>query len=555
MRLIAIVLFFVISVPAMAYELVVFGGSPAGVAAAIAAADKGVDVVIISQTGTVGGAISNGLGAGDFGSTTAITGFQKTFFDAVKAHYSDASQRDVEPSVAEAIFIGLLNSAGVDIVLNAELLSATVSGRSITSIQTSAGTFSADHFVDASYPADLAAMAGVPFRLGREDRFYYDEPYARDVEFDLVSTIQPADVAGADAAFADNPYIISLPSMPSYTLGPTAGMPTMTFRLSVSKAANRVAFAPTANYELYAPSWRRFFSGFFKTHGGGSSVSGNGTITNALFSIAKVRGDIYDLNNGSAHILNVPIPMEYFTGNAATRQAVLDEFEDYSRNLLHFAQTDASIPSAIRAATAQFGLNPAEFTDHGNWPPEAYIREGRRIVGRDMVTARTIYDPEQRERADAVAIGTYHIDIKPGFIVYADGKIMRDVSPFIKVPFYEIPLGAMLPMGIDNLLVPVGISASPTAYGSLRMEPQAYMMLGEAAGVTAYIAKLKNTTIAGAAKDWYTSIKYTLTQPKPNGRGAVVNIRTLGAMIPQAYRAGVGLDPVTCAPIPFIPAS
>lgn len=532
-------------------QLVVFGGTPSGVAAAIAAADKGMDVVLISQTGTVGGAISNGLGASDIGSTIALTGFQKTFFDAVRAHYNDTSQLDVEPSVAEAIFLDLLDTADVTVVLGAELESVAVTGRKITSIDTTEGTFTAPHFIDASYPADLAAMAGVPFRLGREDRFFYREPYARDAMFELVAELLPADVAGADAAFAANPYFTSLPEVPAYNLAPAAGMPSMTFRLSVSKAANRVPFAATTNYETYAPSWRRFMRAYFAINDGGSTVNANGTVKNALFSIATVRGDIYDLNSGATHIVNVPIPPAYFT--SAGRQAVLDQFEDYMRNFLYFAQTDASVPSAIRTATSAFGLNPAEFTGNGNWPPEAYIREGRRIVGRDTVTALTIYDTVQRESPDAVAIGTYDIDVKPGFKVYAAGELWRDVSPHISVPFYEIPLGAMLPMGLDNLLVPVGISASPTAYGSLRMEPQAYMMLGEAAGVAAYIAKLKNTTIAGAAESWYASIKYTLTQPKPTGRGAVIKIRTLGALIPQAYRASVGLDPVTCAPVPFTP--
>lgn len=539
------------------FDLIVFGGSPAGVAGAVAAADKGASVLLLSQTGTVGGAISNGLGASDIGAKTAVTGYQKKFFDAVKSVYSNtnewdaANAWDVEPGVAENIFLSHLDAADVSVVLNASLQSVEVHGRQIASIATSQGVFTAPHFIDASYPSDLAAMAGAPFRLGYEDMFYYDEPYAHDREWVETAVLTPADVPGADSAFADNPFFVSLPAMPaSYAAIAHLGMPSMTFRLSVcNEAANLVPFVPTANYELYANSWRRFMRAFFLTHDGGSEVLSNGTILNQLFRIAKVKGNKYDLNQGDAGFLNVPIPRAYFEGD---RQGVLDLLEDYSRNFLFFAQTDPSVPSAIRASIAPFGLSADEFISHGNWPREAYIREGRRIVGRRTLTTRNVYDVAGRESADSVAIGTYKLDSKRSVSAYSRGVCAQDSMPTPTTPFYEIPLSVMLPVSIDNLLVPIGLSSSPTAYGPTRMEPQ-YMALGEAAGVTAYIAKLKATTISDAAANWYRSIKYTLTQPSPAGRGAVIKIRTLAQMIPWDTRTRKGFDPWTCAPVPFTP--
>lgn len=532
-----------------AFELVVFGGTPAGVSAAISAADKGVSAVLISQTETVGGAISNGLGAQDIGSSTyAKTGFQKKFFDAVAAHYGVKGQRNVGPAAAEAIFTDMLDAAGVTIVRNATLLSVAVTGRTINSITTDQGSYAAPHFVDASYPADLTAMAGAPFRLGYEDAYYYNEPYARSRAFKTAAALIAADRAGADAAFSANPFITSFPAMPFYENASALGMPSMTFRLSVSTAADRIPFAATANYETYAESWRRYFRAFFLTNSAATTTNTNGSILNALFHIARVSGDKWDLNQGSSSFLNVPIPRVYFEGTPAQRQAVLDQLEDYMRNFLRFAQVDPSIPAEIRDTIIPFGLSPDEFMTHGNWPREAYIREGRRIVGRDTLTSFDIYDVGAREAADTIAIGAYKMDSKPSLVAYADGVVSRDGSPYLRTPYYEIPLGALLPIGLDNLIVPVGISASPTAYGSVRMEPQ-YMAMGEAAGVVSYIAKLKGTTIAEAAKKWYPSIRYILTNEKQ--RNAVISIRSLCALVGAASRAKVGFDPTTCVPVAF----
>jgi hypothetical protein len=528
------------------YDLVVFGGTPSGVAAAVTMGKRGRSVALVCAGSTVGGIISNGLGASDIGGANAVTGFALDFFTRVRTLYANPTTWRVIPSDAETIFAAMLAEANVSVFKGETLQSVGTSGRLVTSITTDRVQYNAKTFIDASYTVDLASMAGAPYRLGYEDWFYYGQPY-NGKEWEVQSTLPTSHLAGAEQAFQDNPFVDVTAPGPTWSGESAGGMPTMTHRLCLTKvAANRVAFAKTPNYELYANSWRRWLAGMPIS----VAINSNGTISAETFQIAQLHNGKWDMNSGHGTFMDVPIPMELFTGSPTDRQAIIDLHEDYQRNWLWFLQNDSGCPQAVRDAFADFGLCADEFTDNNNWPREPYVREARRIVGRNVLTTHNIYDPAKRVCDDSIAIGTYLVDNRASYVRYDAGKVWRDMSDALTSPWYEIPRGVIHPINIDNLMVTCGISASSRAYGSVRMEPQ-YMALGEAAGAIAYTAYQRNEDAVATP---YSSVKYILTQQIPSGYPvAKIKLSAVGASVPVGNRAGIGLDPSTLEPIAYTP--
>jgi hypothetical protein len=528
----------ILSIPALlamvmgakAYEIVVYGGSPAGVAAAVAAAEQGRSVALLASGKTVGGAISNGLGAADVGGTTAVTGFPLRFFEQVRAKYQSPETFDVPPGEAERIFRAMLSKAGVTVLSNLRLDAAEMDAGRIKALRTSAGRLEATVFVDASYTGDLVAASGAAYRIGYQDYYHYGEPT-------LERTIYSAAEVGDDPTpFLSNPYL-----QPGRVHGRWAdmfqlGRPSMTFRLCVTKdPAKRVPWTPTKNFETYAPSWRLYLTGYLaRTASGPSSAD-----LSPFFQIAATQEGKFDMNQGGGSFLNVPAPDAIF---GPDRENAIAAFADYHRNWMAFLANDPASPVSIRQSLSEWGLCADEFTDNGNWPYEPYIRDGRRILGLRTLTVHNMANPALRVAEESAAIGTYSLDNKLSLIYYWNGHIYRDKGTYIRTPRYEIDWRTMVPVNVDNLLVPVGISASPRAYGSVRMEPQ-YMALGEAAGLAAHIAILHGITVP---KVPYASLRYLLER-----NGAMFKLAQLCPRIAKAYRASAGFDPETCAPAPF----
>lgn len=519
------------------YDLVVFGGTPSGVAAACTMGKRGRTVALVCERSTVGGIISNGLGASDIGGANAVTGFALDFFTRVRAHYNNSTTWRVIPSDAEAIFLEMLDEANVSVFFNETLQSVDLNGRLIESITTDRGQYNARTFIDATYAGDLVAMTGDAYKLGYADWYYYHQPY-NGKDWAIQSTLQTSDLTGAEAAFEANPFVKVKPPGPVWSGETKGGMPTMTFRLCLTKTpSNRVAFAPTANYELYANSWRRWLAGMSIN----VTTNSNGTISSEVCQIAQLHNGKWDMNSGHGTFMDVPIPIEFF---GPDRQAIIDQLEDYYRNWLYFLQNDSGSPQAVRTAFANFGLCADEFTDNNNWPREPYIREARRIVGRDTLTTFNIYDVNKRVANESIGIGTYLVDNRHSYVRYHEGKVWKDVTDTLTVPWYEIPRGVMHPINVDNLIVPVGICASSRAYGSVRMEPQ-YMQMGESAGAIAHVAQLHNVNAISAV---HSSVKYILDQ-----NGSKTKLAQVGPNVPAQYRAGIGLDANGTAPIVYTP--
>ncbi len=464
-------------------DVVVYGGTPAGVAAAVAAAEHGAAVTLLADGRTVGGLMSNGISASDIGSAAAVQGVARRFFDRVSTYYGGSSTWRFEPRIAERIFVRMLDEAGVEVRLEQPLEDVRTDGRRITCVEVPDGDVCAPNFVDASYTGDLLDAAGVPTRLGMADLRAHGEYTAVRRGWVEALRVPRDEVRAASRAFEQHPFVRVEDDLPDYPDALADGMPSLTYRLCVTPdPGNRTPFRAGPGYAELLPALRVLA----RSADDVVERRANGTLMSDLFHLAELPGGKYDLNAGLLSYTNVPAPAGYFD-DPAERERVDRTLRNYVSSFFHFVQTDPTVPPSVRRAFRPFGLCADEFADNGNWPYEPYVREGRRIVGRSTLTVADIYT--DRRKPDAVAVGSYHLDGKLSQLVFVDGTLYRDLGVHAPAPVYEIPFSAMVPRrgSVTNLLAPVGLSASPTAYGSVRMEPQ-YMALGQAAGIAAALA-------------------------------------------------------------------
>jgi hypothetical protein len=472
-------------------DVVVYGGTPAGVAAAVAAADKGARVTLLTEGATVGGLMSNGISASDVGADAAVQGLAKEFFRRIRAFYRDADTWRFEPKVAERVLRGMLEQKGVQVRRYAPLTRVDKSGARIRCVVVpTERSYCAEAFIDASYTGDLMGSAGVPHRLGMSDLLAYGETLAKQ------RTWMTYVKAPSGEAWTGNPFISTAPSLPEYSSAYRDGMPSLTYRLCVTtKVSNRTPFAKPAAYATYLPTFRAYTSSM----AGRVERRANGTLTSSVFQMAKLPNGKYDLNSGYRSYTNVPAPADYFTSRA-TRVQWNKVLRGYVQSFFYFVGHDPAVPEELRTTFRRFGLCKDEFVGNGNWPREPYVREGRRLQGvYTMTTKDVFYD---RTKSDAIAVGSYNVDGKLSRLVAVGGTLYRDRSVHSRAPVYEVPFRAMQPgSGVSNLLVPVGVSASPTAYGTLRMEPQ-YMAMGQAAGIAAALAAKHDRTTRHVPVSW-----------------------------------------------------
>jgi hypothetical protein len=457
-------------------DVIVYGGTPAGVAAAVAAADRGARVTLLAEGRTVGGLMSNGISASDIGAEAAVQGLAKEFFRRIRAYYRDSDTWRFEPRIAERVLVRMLAQNGVKVRYNAPVTRVVKKGRAITCVVVpSDRSYCGEAFIDASYTGDLLAGAGAPHRLGYGDLLSYGESLAAKRKWYTYAQ------APDGTTWAGNPFIRTASSLPPFSSAYKAGMPSLTYRLCVTtKSANKTPFRKPAAYDEYLPTFRAYA----KKLGGTVTRNRLGTLHSGAFQLARLPGGKYDLNSGYKSFTNVPAPADYFTSRA-TRLQWNRVLRGYVESFFYFIGHDASVPDGIRTTFDGFGLCKDEFTDNGNWPREPYVREARRIDGQYTITVKDVYT--NRTKSDAIAVGSYNVDGKLSQLLAVGGTVYRDLSVHARAPVYEIPFRAIQPKAASNLLVPVGVSSSPTAYGTIRMEPQ-YMAMGQAAGIAAALA-------------------------------------------------------------------
>jgi ribulose 1,5-bisphosphate synthetase/thiazole synthase len=498
------------AVEAVKVDVCVYGGTSAGVITAAAVAKEGKSVILIEQGRHLGGLTSGGLGKTDFGNKAVIGGMSREFYKRLGNHYGQAEVWTFEPSVAEKLFNDIIAENKVRVLLNHRLASVEKQGARIVKIvlddapadeynapgamkEASAVTVEAAVFIDCGYEGDLMAKAGVKYAIGRESIAQYGEPLngirAKTPQHQFKVKVDPYLKPG-DPASGLIPLIQSGD-------GGTPGdgdqrVQTYNFRICVTNVkANQNPFTPPPGYdaktfELFA----RLVEAMPKQAGDKISLS------NFLKIDMMADGHKTDINNNGAVSTDyIGMNYAYPDGDYATRAKIWRENRDYNQGLFYFIATSPRLPENLRQQMNAWGLAKDEFVDTQGWPHQMYVREARRMIGRHVVTQA---DCEHKtEAADAVGMGAYNMDSHNCQRFVKEGAAINegDVQVGPKGP-YPVGYASITPKEeeCENLIVPVCLSASHIAYGSIRMEP-VFMAIGESSAYAACMAIDAKTTV------------------------------------------------------------
>jgi len=478
------------------FDVVIVGGTPGGITAAIGAARGGCSVALLDRTAHVGGLPANGLGATDIATRGCTGGLFLEFVQRIRAHYvctyGEKSEQvrtcsdgyHFEPSVAEKVFAAMLAEhpsiavrrmrqfdaqPGNVTLENGRPVAIRVLNRETNAIETYRGKV----FVDATYEGDLAAASGAPWRTRREGRAEYHEPLAGRVYKAWRS--RPDEVGEGSTGEGDDVI-----QAYNYRLCLTADPKN---RLPVERPATyrRDEFA-----SLAADLEQGRYAG---TPSNEAELDGIGRIVNMVF----LPNGKTDSNNQHLAFISTDLPEENYpwpTADWAWRDRFALRLREYTLGLLYFAQNDESLPKEFREKASRYGLAKDEYTDNGNFPRQVYVREGRRIEGEHLFTAHDSIpvQPGARPPLHASSITASHYAIDSHAVrkrepdrVHLDGFLSYPTLP------YTVPYGTIVPKKVEQLLTPVPVSATHLGFGTLRMEP-CWMALGQAAGVAAALS-------------------------------------------------------------------
>jgi hypothetical protein len=492
-------------------DIIIYGGTSAAITAAVQVKKMGKTVIVVSPDKHLGGLSSNGLGFTDTGDKTVIGGLSKEFYHRLYQHYQtdtawkwqkksefgnkgqstvalDGENRTMwifEPHVAEAQFERFVVENNL-IVHKDEWLDRSKNGikkkgTAILEIKALSGKkYLGKMFIDASYEGDLMALAGVRYHVGRESNATYNEQWngvqksARHHGHYFKKQIDPYLIPG-------NKNSGLLPEISSQIPGENGTadkkLQAYCFRLCMSNHPdNRIPFPKPKGYDatryellkrVYAAGWTETFNKF-------DMIPNRKTDTN---------------NHG-------PFSSDYIGKNYAypeasyqERNKIIKEHEVYQKGLLYFMQNDSSIPKEVHDSMQNWGLAADEFKDNGNWPNQIYVREARRMIGDFVMTEPDVLGKTTIKRP--IGMGSYSLDSHNAQrYVDENGFVQNegDIGVHPEKP-YSIDYGSILPKATQctNLLVPVAVSSSHIAYGSIRMEP-VFMILGQSAATAAVLS-------------------------------------------------------------------
>jgi hypothetical protein len=495
------------------YDVVVYGATSAGVIAAVQARRMGKTVVLVGPDTHLGGLSSSGLGFTDTGNKAVIGGLSREFYHRVWRHYQsadawkwqkreeygnkgqgtpavDGEQRTMwifEPHAAERIFEDLVKEHAVPVVRDEWLDRAKGvrldRGRIAAITMLSGRTYAGRMFIDATYEGDLMAAAGVSYHVGRESSAAYGEqwngiqtgilhhrhhfgvlkdkisPYVRpgDPKSGLlprVSAAPPGEYGQADHRIQAYCYRYCVTDHPD----------------------NRIPFPKPAGYDpqQYELLLRVFEAGWRETFQKFDPIPNRKTDSN---------------NHGPFSTDNIGFNYDYPEASYQRRREILEEHQTYQKGWLYFIANDPRVPKDVQVEMQRWGLPKDEFTDNGGWPHQIYVREARRMIGAFVMTEHELM--KRRPTPDPVGMGSYTIDShNVQRYITPDGGVQNegDIGVGLAGP-YQIAYGALVPRRgqAPNLLVPVCVSSTHIAFGSIRMEP-VFMILGQSAATAAVLA-------------------------------------------------------------------
>ncbi len=487
-------------------DVCVYGATSGGVAAAVQAARHGLNVVLLDPENHVGGMSSGGLGATDRGNPESIGGLSAEFYLRIARKYiptATTAKYLFEPKVASTVFQDLLTSANVTPLLNEPLTLVRKTGTTIQEIETSTGlVVRAAMFIDTTYEGDLLAAAGVAFRTGREANTEFSETRngvltATTSPF-VNLTIDPYLIPGNPASG----LIAGISSTPIAAPGSADTLvQAYNFRLCLTQAPNRLPIAPPPNYQAADYEMIGRYLAAKTATGGAVDLA---SFTNGLFhNIGTADGfpngkSDWNANKGMSSDW-VGQSQEWATASYPRRREIALAHENYIRGIFEFLRTDPRVPVAIKNETATWGLPPDEYPNHGNWSPQLYVREARRMIGNYILTEAN--GRGTTTAPSSIALASYAMDSHYCQRVVVSGKVHAEGGFFELPPRpWPIGLGAITPRPAEctNLLATFALSATHVAFSSARMEP-VFMMTSHSAATAAALALRQGLPIQNIA--------------------------------------------------------
>ncbi|GAC1384176.1 MAG: FAD-dependent oxidoreductase [Ginsengibacter sp.] len=481
-----------------AFDVVVYGGTSAGVMAAYTAKKMGKSVLLIEPGRHLGGLSSGGLGFTDIGNKYAIAGLALDFYRRIGKHYGKFEQWIFEPHVAENLFKEYIQRAKAEVLFSYRLKKVKKDGATIKAIEIESSEpknkisrlITAKVFIDCSYEGDLMAQSGVSYIVGREGNDVYKETYngiqLRD-KHQFLDGINPYKIPGDSASGL-------LWGISTETLAPQGSgdkkVQTYNFRICLtSDPANQLRITrpedyDSTKYELLLRVLQKEPNRPFNLIMKPDFMPNNKTDIN---------------NNGPFSTDMIGMNYNYPEGSYATRAQIQKAHELYTKGFLYFIGHDERMPDHLRREMLRWGYPKDEYTDNGNWSPQMYVREARRMIGAYVMTQANC---EGRDVVtDGVGMAAYTMDSHncQRIVIEKNGVKMVKNEGDVQVggfPPYPVSYRSLVPKEAQckNLLVPVCLSASHIAYGSIRMEP-VFMVMGQAAAVAAVLTIDKKISV------------------------------------------------------------
>lgn len=473
------------------YDICIYGATSSGVIAAYTASKMGKSVLLIATDEHIGGLSSGGLGQTDIGNKGAIGGLARDFYKRLGKIYGEEEAWKFEPSAASKVFDDYLKEADIPVVFNKRIESVSKENtqiKSVTLVNTYGSSRKKQHitakmFLDCTYEGDLLALADISYTVGREDNSVYGETYNgfQLPEYRKQSGYHQFPDGVSPYVNSEDPSSGLLWGISDGEASPTgtgdSGVQAYNFRICLTDSVENMI--PITKPKGYDPKKYELLIRLFEAQPNERKIG-------SYFIWSKMPNRKTDINNRGAFSSNmIGANQTWPEASFKERKKIFEEYVNYTKGLLYFYVSDERIPDSLRNFVSQWGYPKDEYLKTKNFTPQLYIREGRRMIGEYVMTEHNCVGTEVVD--DPVGMAAYGMDshniqrIVVNDMVKNEGNVeIHGFKP------YPVSFRSITPKRSEciNLLVPVSLSSSHIAFGSIRMEP-VFMVLGESAAIAA----------------------------------------------------------------------